>query len=49
MKSHGLQGRMKFHPGGFVDDPLPKADVIVMGHILHDWDLDQKRMLVKKA
>ncbi|MFY9557996.1 MAG: methyltransferase, partial [Blastocatellia bacterium] len=23
--------------------------VITMGHILHDWDLDQKRMLLEKA
>ena len=24
---------------------MPKADVIVMGHILHDWDLTQKANL----
>src|SRR5437667_10920379 len=28
---------------------LRGADVLVMGHILHDWDLDQKRLLVRKA
>jgi O-methyltransferase domain len=28
---------------------LPAADVITMGHILHDWDLNQKRMLIGKA
>ncbi len=49
MKSFRLQDRMTFYPGSFFDDPLPKADVIVMGHILHDWDLAQKRMLIKKA
>ena len=49
MKSHGLDGRMKFHPGSFFDDPLPKSDVIVMGHILHDWDLAEKKMLTRKA
>ncbi len=49
MKSHGLAGRMKFHPGSFFTDALPKVDVIVMGHILHDWDLAEKRMLIKKA
>ena len=27
----------------------PSADVLVMGHILHDWDLDEKRMLLEKA
>ena len=29
--------------------PLPSTDVIVMGHILHDWDLDEKRYLIAKA
>src|SRR5262249_54007544 len=28
---------------------LPKADVVIMGHILHDWDLPTKRKLVAKA
>jgi hypothetical protein len=46
---HGLAGRLRFHAGDFFADPLPKTDVIVMGHILHDWDLDQKRVLLKKA
>ena len=29
--------------------PFYKADVIIMGHILHDWGLDTKKMLLKKA
>ncbi len=49
VKSLRLQDRLTFYPGSFFDDPLPKADVIVMGHILHDWDLAQKKMLIKKA
>ena len=28
---------------------MPKADVVMMGHILHDWGLETKRMLVRKA
>ena len=47
--SNGLSDRLDFLPGNFFDDPLPNADVITMGHILHDWDLDQKRMLIEKA
>ena len=47
--SFGLGNRFTFMPGDFFHDPLPKADVISMGHILHDWDLDQKKMLLKKA
>jgi SAM-dependent methyltransferase len=45
----GLSGRVKFQPGSFFEIPLPQANVIVMGHILHDWDLDQKRMLIAKT
>lgn len=44
-----LVDRLRFHPGDFFNDELPKADVIIMGHILHDWDLEQKRLLLKKA
>ncbi len=47
--AHGLSDRVKFSSGSFMNDPLPKADVVMMGHILHDWNLDIKRMLVKKA
>ena len=47
--SHGLSDRLKFYPGDFFKDPMPSADVLVMGHILHDWDLDEKRALLAKA
>jgi O-methyltransferase domain len=46
---HGMQERVKFLSGDFFTDPLPTADVFIMGHILHDWDLSQKRMLLEKA
>jgi hypothetical protein len=46
---NGLSGRVRFTPGSFFDAPIPKADVVMMGHILHDWDLPTKKMLIKKA
>ena len=45
----GLSDRVRFHEGNFFDDDLPQADVIIMGHILHDWDMSQKKMLLRKA
>ena len=45
----GLDERLRFTAGDFFADPLPEADVLVMGHILHDWDLDEKRLLLQKA
>jgi O-methyltransferase domain/Dimerisation domain len=47
--SNNLSDRLQFLPGSFFDDPIPAADVITMGHILHDWNLDEKRMLLDKA
>ncbi len=46
---HGLSDRLRFYEGDFFNDPLPSADVLVMGHILHDWNMEEKRMLLKKA
>ena len=47
--SHGLQERLRFAALDFFKQPLPKADVVIMGHILHDWDLPTKKLLVAKA
>ena len=44
-----LESRVRFAPGSFFTDPLPKANVLLFGHILHDWDLPTKQMLLRKA
>ena len=49
VRSFALTKRLHFLAGDFFKDPLPTADVLVMGHILHDWDLNEKRTLIKKA
>jgi O-methyltransferase domain/Dimerisation domain len=49
VEQHGLNGRLRFQPGNFFQDALPRVDVVTMGHILHDWDLEQKKMLLGKA
>ena len=49
VRDNNLSDRLEFYPGDMFNEPLPKADVIVMGHILHDWGMDQKRLLVRKA
>ncbi len=49
IQSFKLENRLRFIPGDFFNDPLPKADVLSMGHILHDWDLEQKKLLIAKA
>ena len=47
--ANGLSSRVKFSPGSFLNQRLPEANVVMMGHILHDWNLEEKRMLVRKA
>jgi SAM-dependent methyltransferase len=46
---HGLDRQLAFNVGDFFKHPLPSVDVLVMGHILHDWDLDEKLLLLRKA
>jgi hypothetical protein len=48
-RAKGVDGRLRFHPGDFFKEPLPNTDVLIMGHILHDWTLDEKMMLLRKA
>ena len=47
--SAGLADRVQAVVGDFFVDPLPKADVITMGMILHDWNLEKKKVLIRKA
>lgn len=49
VKGAGLEKRLTFATCDFFKENLPKADVIVMGHILHDWSLEQKKHLIANA
>jgi hypothetical protein len=49
MARRGMNDRVRFQAGNFFEDPLPKVDVVVMGHVLHDWDLAQKKVLLGKV
>ena len=45
----GMANRIDVVSGDFFKDALPKADVVTMGNILHDWNLPNKKILIKKA
>jgi hypothetical protein len=49
VESLGLSERLSFIPGDFFEQPLPATDGVLMDHILHDWDLPTKRMLIRNA
>jgi hypothetical protein len=44
-----VRGRISFCAGDFFRDALPRADVFIMGHILHNWSPEQRMFLVKKT
>ncbi|TKJ33563.1 MAG: methyltransferase [Planctomycetes bacterium B3_Pla] len=45
----GMADRITVVSGDFFQDEFPEADVIIMGNILHDWNLERKNILIKKA
>jgi predicted O-methyltransferase YrrM len=49
LEAAGLDDRVTARSVDFFKDALPRADVITMGMILHDWNLEKKMHLVKAA
>ena len=47
--ARNLAGRVTAQKIDFFADEFPKADIITMGMILHDWNLEKKKMLIAKA
>jgi hypothetical protein len=45
----GLNDRVRTASGDFLKDPLPKADVITMAMVLHGWNLENKKRLIRAA
>jgi SAM-dependent methyltransferase len=49
VRRHGVADRLRFVGGDFFRDPLPGADVVVLGHVLHTLDLGQKQQLLGRC
>lgn len=49
IRDTGLEGRVTAGTINFFEDEFPEADMVTMGLILHDWNLDNKKMLIAKA
>jgi len=49
IQQFGLSEQVKTASGDFFNMPIPDADIVVMGNILHDWDEENKISLMKKA
>ncbi len=48
-QQNGLARRLQFVAGDFFQESLPASDVVLFGHILHDWNLEEKMTLLRKA
>jgi hypothetical protein len=49
IEAAGLSDRVNAVGGDFFAAPLPRADVITMGLVLHDWNLERKMQLINAA
>lgn len=49
IEAAGLSDRVRATSLDFFEDPIPEADVVTMGMILHDWNLEKKKHLVRAA
>ncbi len=45
----GLDDRVEARSLDFWQDPFPRVDIVTMGNVLHDWNVDEKRQLIRKA
>jgi hypothetical protein len=45
----GLEERIGFHPGSWLWDPFPPADVFVLGRVLNHCSVDARQRLLGKA
>lgn len=49
MAGLGGTAAVSFHGGDFFADPLPEADVLVFGHVLHNWGPEDRLRLLRSA
>jgi hypothetical protein len=49
MVRRGTTETVRFSPGDFFIDDLPRADVLILGHVLHDWAPDAQILLLEKV
>jgi hypothetical protein len=49
MRERGTTGRVQFHAGDFLTDPLPEADVAIIGHVLHDWPPEYRQKIIDRT
>lgn len=46
---YGVSGRLEFQPADMFSDVLPKADMVLLSNVLHDWDVPECRRLIARC
>lgn len=49
MAELGTAETVRFHAGDFFTTPMPATDVVILGHVLHDWTVDKRQELLVRA
>ncbi len=49
MAALGTASQVGFTAGDFFDDPLPESDVVILGHVLHDWPPAARERLLERV
>jgi SAM-dependent methyltransferase len=50
VEAYGVAGRVNLVPGDMFADPVPAgADAILLSNVLHDWDVPECRVLLKRC
>lgn len=45
----GVESQLRFVGADFFTADLPRADVVILGSVLHDWSMEQRATLLRKA
>lgn len=45
----GVKDRLEFCPADMFRDPLPKANMVLLSNVLHDWDVPECRTLIERC
>lgn len=48
-EDRGVADRLTYTGGDFFTDELPRADVLIMGGVLHDWPQERRRLLLARV
>jgi SAM-dependent methyltransferase len=49
MAASGVKDSITYQGGDFFKDPLPPADAMLFGHVLHNWGVDERILLLRNA